>query len=235
MDLDESILSTSQSLDYQDEDSNIAADEPNDDDDYEPEEEEETIKKRKLKQIEPVPERRSKRIATQPSVRSKLEKYGLVKGERLWKEFEKRLFLNACKEHGTKEVDKIIEDVPTKAPDVVKNRIQREKRNQNYTIETQFIDDSGDATVLDDGETSNRRGLHLTKERRATRIDLPDATPQGQIVEIMKRRQRNAPIEMWIDVFEKKVSDEETKLKQDGSTAFGDYSSIVPHLLQVAI
>ena len=114
MDLDESILSTSQSLDYQDEDSNIAADDPNDDDDddYEPEEEEEeeTVKKRKLKQIEPVPERRSKRIATQPSVRSKLEQYGLVKGERLWKEFEKRLFLNACKEHGTKEVDKIIEE-----------------------------------------------------------------------------------------------------------------------------
>jgi len=174
-----------------------------------------------------VPERRSRRLQTknhqQIQERNRLIDLGLIRGERYWKEFEKKTFLTACKEFGTKEVKKIVEKVPTKPPDKVKSLIQREKRNQNYTIESQFIENDGEAVVLDDGENGRRR--------QRSRLDLPDATPQGQIVEILKRRERNAPIEMWIDNIEKRHSAEEKKLKEAGFEQAGNYSTIVPTLL----
>jgi len=176
-----------------------------------------------------IPERRSRRLQTknheQIQERNRLIDLGLIRGERFWKEFEKKTFLTACKEFGTKEVKKIVEKVPTKAPDKVKALIQREKRNQNYTIETQFIENDGEAVVLDDGENGRRR------QRSSRRLDLPDATPQGQIVEILKRRERNAPIEMWIDTIEKRHSAEEKKLKEAGFEQAGNYSTIMPTLL----
>jgi len=174
-----------------------------------------------------TPERRSRRLQTKDDQRRKelnrLRSLGLIRGEKFWKEFEKKALLDACKEFGSKEVKKIVEMVPTKAPDKVKAFIQREKRNQNYTIETQFIDNDGEAVVLDDGENGRRR--------QRSRIDLPDATPQGQIMEILKRRERNAPIEMWIDTIEKRHSAEEKKLKEAGFEQAGNYSTIVPTLL----
>jgi len=174
-----------------------------------------------------VPERRSKRLQTKTDARqqerNRLIDLGLIRGERFWKEFEKRTLLNACKEFGTKEVQKIIEKVPTKAPDKVIAFMQREKRNLNYTIETQFIENDGEAFVLDDGESG--------RVRNKSRIDLPDITPQGQIVEILKRRQRNAPIEKWLHIIEKRDCEEEKKLKEAGFGQAGNYSSIVPNLL----
>ena len=174
-------------------------------------------------------ERRSKRLASKPKqMRRNLEDFGLVKGERLWKEKEKKQFLDACAQFGSKEVRQISEQIPTKHFDVVKNLILREKRNQNYTIETQFVEDSGESAVLDDGEFKGRGG-----SRPRGRIDLPDATPQGQIVEVLKRRQRNAPIEMWIDSAESKVAELEKKTRKHDPSFNGDYSSIIPSMLQV--
>lgn len=174
-----------------------------------------------------VPERRSRRIETithkKNQEHKRLVDLGLIRGERFWKEFEKKTLLNACKEYGTKEVKKIIEKVPTKTPENVKAFIQREKRNLNYTIETQYIENDGESFVLDDGENG--------RIRNKSRIDLPDATPQGQIVEILKRRERNAPIEKWIDTIEKRHSEEEKKLKEAGFEQAGNYSTIVPSLL----
>jgi len=174
-----------------------------------------------------VPERRSRRIQTKTSEklqeRNRLIGLGLIRGERYWKEFEKKSLLNACKEFGTKEVKQIIEKVPTKPPEKVKAFMQREKRNLNYTIETQFIENDGESFVIDDGETG--------RIRKKGRIDLPDVTPQGQIVEILKRRERNAPIEKWIDTIEKRHSAEENKLKEAGFEQAGNYSTIVPSLL----
>jgi len=174
-----------------------------------------------------VPERRSRRLESKTNARleerQRLIALGLIRGERFWKEFEKRTLLNACKEFGSKEVQKIVEKVPTKVPEKVKAFIQREKRNQNYTIETQFVENDGEAFVLDDGETG--------RIRNQSKIDLPDATPQGQIVEILKRRERNAPIEKWLHAIEKKHSDEEKKLKEAGYDQAGNYSSIIPSLL----
>ena len=72
--------------------------------------------------------RKSTRLATKPRVRDKLQAMGLVRGERLWKESEKRQFLDACKTYGTKDVDMIATGVPSKTYDVVKALIQKEKR-----------------------------------------------------------------------------------------------------------
>jgi len=174
-----------------------------------------------------TPERRSKRLKTKTDQRRKeikrLQDLGLIRGERLWKEFEKKTLLNACKEFGSKEVKKIVEKVPTKSPDMVRAFMQREKRNTNFTIETQFIEKDGEAVVLDDGENG--------VQRKKSRIDLPDVTPQGQIVDIFKRRERHAPIEMWIDTVEKRHNAEEKRLKEAGFEQAGNYSTIVPSLL----
>jgi len=174
-----------------------------------------------------IPERRSRRLQTKTNARLKerqrLLDLGLIRGERFWKEFEKKTLLTALKEFGTKEVERIIEKVPTKAPEKVKAFMQRERRNQNYTIETQFIENDGEAFVLDDGETG--------RVRNQSRIDLPDTTPQGQIVEILKRRERNAPIEKWLHTIEKRHTDEEKKLKEAGFDQAGNYSSIIPSML----
>ena len=105
--------------------------------------------------------------------------------------------------------------------EMVKNLILREKKNQNFTIETQFIETDGSVTVLDDGEN----GKTTFNDNK---IDLPDATPQGKIVETLKRRNRNAPIEMWLDIMEKKIVD-----NQKISETPADYSAIVSKMLQV--
>ena len=172
--------------------------------------------------------RTSSRLASKPKVRDKLEAMGLVKGVREWKESEKRQFLEACKMHGSKEVDLIAAGVPSKSADQVKNLIQREKKNQNYTIETRFIETGGDTVVLDDGEP-RRRGR--PKGSGQTKLDLPDATPQGEVVEVEKRRKRNAPIEQWIDSAESKLDDELKKAGGERNHVV-DYSPIVPKMLE---
>ena len=174
--------------------------------------------------------RKSTRLATKPRVRDKLQAMGLVRGERLWKESEKRQFLDACKTYGTKDVDMIAAGVPSKTYDVVKALIQKEKKNQNYTIETRYIESGGHSLVIDDGEGPRGRGR--PKGSGKTRIDLPDATPQGQIVEVEKRRKRNAPIEKWIDSAESNLNED---LKRAGAEYrhVVDYSPVLPQMLEV--
>ena len=226
--MEESILPNDDQMDPIEDDEDISVnDEVGDDMDI-------SVEDSHIKDVEEVKEelpveRRSKRLASKPrQMRRNLEDFGLVKGERLWKEKEKKQFLDACAQLGSKEVREISEQIPTKHFDVVKNLILREKRNQNYTIETQFVEDSGESAVLDDGEFKGRGG-----SRPRGRIDLPDATPQGQIVEVLKRRQRNAPIEMWIDSAESKVAELEKKTRKHDPSFNGDYSSIIPSMLQV--
>ena len=172
--------------------------------------------------------RTSSRLATKPKVRDKLEAMGLVKGVREWKESEKRQFLEACKMYGSKDVDLIAAGVPSKDYEVVKALVQREKKNQNYTIETRFVETEGSTVVLDDGEGPRRRGR--PKGSGQARLDLPDASPQGEVVEVEKRRKRNAPIEKWIDSAESKLNDD---LKKAGGEKHHvvDYSPVVPRLL----
>ena len=188
---EESILSTSVEADYEG-DSDIAedesvlsgeADEEEDLEDFtEDAASDQPVKKQR---VEVVAQRRSKRLASKPENRQRLRDSGLVRGEKLWKEMEKKLFLQACKDHGTKNVEKIIEQLPTKAPETVKAIILREKKNQNFTIETQFVEEGdGQTIVLDDGENGR-------KKRTSEETDLPDARPRGKIVETLKRRQRN--------------------------------------------
>ena len=187
-----------------------------------------SVQPAKKKRVEEVPERRSKRLASKPEYRQRLRDGDGARGEKLWREMEKKLFLQACKDHGTKNVEKIIEQLPSKAPDAVKTLILREKKNQNFTIETQFVEEGGQSVVLDDGENGK-------KKRSGEQTDLPDARPRGKIVEILKRRQRSAPIEKWIDVVESKVEDQARKLTGEGSTLSADYSSIIPKMFQVKV
>ena len=239
------ILSTIQDS-VNDEEDNIAEDELPDipeygdnDDDQENTENSENIvvdpekgkqSSRKRKRHDSGQERRSKRLAEKPNnTRKQLEALGLVKGERLWKEFEKKLFLDACKQFGSKDSEKIAAKVPTKTPAMVKNLIAREKRNQNFTIETRFVhDETSESIVLDDGEDNKNR------IKTPENIDVPEATPQGKIVEVLKRRKRNAPIEMWIDITEKKVANVDKKLKGENAVP-SDYSVVVSNMLQVRL
>ena len=110
----------------------------------------------------------------------------------------------------------------------MKALILREKKNQNFTIETQFVEEGGQAVVIDDGENGRVR-------RTGEETDLPDARPRGKIVETLRRRQRSAPIEKWIDVVESRVEDQAKKLTGEGSTLSADYSSIVPNMFQVKV
>ena len=193
---------------------------------------EQPTKKKRHQVVEEGSQRRSKRLASKPGQRQreldKLQGFGLVKGEKLWREMDKKLFLQACKEHGTKNIDGIIEKLSNKTAETVKALIQREKKNQNYTIETQFVEEDGNAIIIDDGENGRR-----FRNKKGDQIDLPSATPRGKIVEILRRRQRNAPIEMWIDVVEQRVGDRAKKTKAEGATHSADYSSILPTMLQV--
>ena len=182
----------------------------------------------KKKRVEVVPERRSKRLASKPGSRERLGDCGVERGEKLWREMEKKLFLQACKDHGTRNVEKIIEAIPSKAPDTVKSLILREKKNQNFTIETQFVEEGGQSVVIDDGENGRVR-------RTGEETDLPNARPRGKIVETLRRRQRSAPIEKWIDVVESSVEDQARKQTGEGSTLSADYSSIIPTMFQVKV
>ena len=53
-----------------------------------------------------LPERRSKRLQAKNSERleerNRLIKLGIIRGEKFWKEFEKKTLLNTCKEFGSK-------------------------------------------------------------------------------------------------------------------------------------
>jgi len=173
------------------------------------------------------PQRRSARLALKPENKQRqlLRGAGLVRGEKLWREMEKKSFLDVCKAHGTKNVERIIEELPSKAPGTVRALIQRQKKFQNYTIETKFVEEDGEAVVLDDGESGRRRVA-------GGPTDLPSVTPRGRIVEVTRRRRRDAPIEMWIDVAERRVEEQARRNRADGSSLSPDYSSIVPTLLQ---
>jgi len=181
--------------------------------------------------------RRSKRLKTRGVDIKKLERermkgYGLEKGERLWKEAEKKMFLDACKEFGTAEGCKIAERVPTKPSNMVLSLIDREKRNQNCRIETQFVETDGQVVVVDDGEKGTHR---MSREQRVGRLnnseDQADFKPEGEIVEKMKPRERKAPIEKWIDIVETGQKKEEQRLAAAGYHQLADYSGAVPSLL----
>lgn len=177
-----------------------------------------------------VPERRSKRLEKKEEQRReqkrRMMQMGLIRQERYWNEEEKKTLLDACKEFGTKDWQKIVERVPTKSADIVRNLIVREKKNQNYTVRTEFRGDDGQVTIIDDGEGRQYRKRGI--------IDLPDAKPKGKIVEITKRRERNAPIEQWISIIESNHAEEEGKLKEAGTDheQSANYSPIMPNMLR---
>ena len=228
--MDEFILPNDGESDY-DEDIDIAEDQTGQDATEEEEvdaaQEEPPEKKRHGESVD-EPQRRSKRLAGKPGQKPSqlLRGCGLMRREKLWREMEKKSFLDACKAHGTKNVERIIEKMSSKTPETVKALILREKKYQNYTIETKFLEEDGQSVVIDDGERGRRRS-------NGGPIDLPSATPKGKIVEVLKRRQRNAPIEMWIDVAERRVVEQARRSKAEGSSLSADYSSIVPTMLQV--
>ena len=181
--------------------------------------------------------RRSKRIKTRGVDIKKLERermkgYGLERGERLWKEAEKKMFLDACKEFGTAEGCKIAERVPTKPANMVLSLIDREKRNQNFRIETKFVETDGQEVVVDDGEKGTHR---MSLEQRVGRLNnsenQADIKPVGKIEEKLKRRERKAPIEKWIDIVEEVQEKEEGRQADAGYPQLADYSGAVPALL----
>lgn len=177
-----------------------------------------------------LPERRSRRLQkkteTKLAERKRLQDLGLVRKELYWKEFEKKNLLSACKEFGTKDWEKIVDKVPTKPAEMVKKFIVKEKRNQNYTVKTEFVKDDGEVVTIDDGEGGRRKTSSVGP------IDLADAKPQGRIVEVTKRRERNAPIEQWLGILEARHGAEEKKLREAGFEQAGDYSSVMPNMLR---
>jgi len=112
---------------------------------------------------------------------------------------------------------------------MVKKFMARQRRNLNYTIKTEFHHSNGEVEIIDEGE-GRRRG----RKRQLTRgrIDLPDAKPQGKVVEVIKKRNRPSPIEKWLGGIENRHAVEEKALKDAGFTQAGNYSNILPNMLR---
>jgi len=69
---------------------------------------------------------------------------------------------------------------------------------QRYTLETRWVDKDGSVTVL---HTGDRDKVGAGKPKLES-LDLPDATPQGEIQEVEKKRTPLDPIEKWVSVVE---------------------------------
>lgn len=113
-----------------------------------------------------------------------------------WNEMEKRQLLAALRKYGSRRLDKVAKEIPTKTRELIQRKVTKDKRKLDYCIETQWRSLDGQITVLDSGEKYGKGKIRLDT------LDLPDATPQGEIVEVEKKRTRHIPIEQWIDVVE---------------------------------
>jgi len=191
-------------------------------------------KKRRLKNewtTGNLPERRSQRLLQKEQYcneeKMRMVDLGMIRQGREWGEPEKKLFLEACKKYGTKDVDNICKHVHVKTPAMVKLFIKRQIRNLNYTIKTEFQHSNGEIEIIDEGEGRRGRKRYLGHGR----IDLPDAKPHGKVVEVIKKRSRPSPIEKWLGAVENRHAVEEKALKDAGFSQAANYSSLVPQLL----
>ena len=115
---------------------------------------------------------------------------------RLWSLEEKRQLLHGLRKYGSREVEKVAEEVPTKSFEQVAKKVLRDKRSASYVTETYWMGLDGTRTVIDSGEKISRGRPKLET------LDLPECTPQGELVEVEKVRQRTTPSERWLEAVE---------------------------------
>lgn len=142
------------------------------------------------------------------------ERFGLPpeERERHWSSEDKRSLLAGLRRHGSRHTRRLAEMVPSKPSELVAKKVMRERRKLQHTVETRWLASDGTVTVLDSGEKQSRGKPKLES------LDLPDATPQGEIVEVERRRSRHLPIEQWLEVVEG-ISGREDLPARDSSTA----------------
>ena len=119
-----------------------------------------------------------------------------VVDNRLWSLEEKRQLLQGLRKHGSKKMVKVAEEVPSKSLEQVMKKVVRDKRAASYVTETHWMGIDGARTVIDSGEKISRGRPKLET------LDLPDCTPQGELVEVERLRPRTLPSERWLEAVE---------------------------------
>lgn len=119
-----------------------------------------------------------------------------VVDNRLWSLEEKRQLLQGLRKHGSKKMAKVAEEVPSKSLEQVMKKVVRDKRAASYVTETHWMGVDGARTVIDSGEKISRGRPKLET------LDLPDCTPQGELVEVERLRPRTLPSERWLEAVE---------------------------------
>lgn len=119
-----------------------------------------------------------------------------VVDNRLWSLEEKRQLLGGLRKHGSRRIAQVAEEVPTKSLEQVAKKLMRDKRAASYVTETHWMGVDGTRTVIDSGEKISRGRPKLET------LDLPDCTPQGELVEVEQLRQRTIPTERWLEAVE---------------------------------
>merc|ERR1719430_324927 len=135
---------------------------------------------------------------------------------RLWSLEEKRQLLGGLKKHGSRRIAQVAEEVPTKSLEQVAKKMMRDKRSASYVTETYWMGLDGTRTVIDSGEKISRGRPKLET------LDLPECTPQGELVEVEKVRQRTTPSERWLEAVE---------TADDGRLGGLDCSEALPSML----
>jgi len=152
-----------------------------------------------------------------------------VVDNRLWSLEEKRQLLGGLRKHGSKRMAQVAEEVPTKSLEQVMKKLMRDKRAASYVTETHWMGVDGTRTVIDSGEKISRGRPKLET------LDLPDCTPQGELVEVERLRQRTIPTERWLEAVETASLTSRQgvgeQLQIEGGVATMDCSEALPNVL----
>lgn len=147
---------------------------------------------------------------------------------RNWRQFEKNQLYNGLRQYGSKKWRKVSELVHTKSDPVVKAYINRERRNQNYIIQTTFQKLDGTEVLIDDGGESKKPGRPAASNYFNEEREDGSIKPEGKVVEKLVRRNRDAPCERWLEVIQNHDSQSAVRQKAAGNPEPLNYSSVLP-------
>lgn len=181
--------------------------------------------------VEP-PTRTSARLATRKGLRMEEQLRARHMKDsfnaRNWRQVEKNQLYNGLRQYGSKKWRKVSELVPTKSDPVVKAYIMREKRNQNYIIQTTFQKSDGTEVLIDDGGEAKKPGRPFASSYVNEEREDGNIKPEGKVVEKLVKRNRDAPCERWLEVIQNHDSQTVAREKAAGNKEPCNYSSVLP-------
>jgi len=131
---------------------------------------------------------------------------------RIKDEVDKRMFYDAIKKCGSKDWRQVAACVPGKSEDTVKRWIQKEKRNQLYSVERRVlrVNEIGGLEEVVAAFTNGKLDRKKSNQTEEPNLNDPEQIKNLKIEEALVKNESLAPIDKWIDIIQAK----ETRMKE---------------------